>query len=1103
MVEQKMREYVAFISYRHKPLDIAVAQRLHGLIEGYVIPGVLRKDGKKKFGIVFRDREELAASADLSQDIQEALDHSQYLIVVCTRDTPSSIWVEKEIRYFLANHRQQNVLIVLASGECSAALPKILTRPVIDVTGKEQRFEPLAVDIRAKSKWKCLSKLRRESKRLFAAMLQCPYDALALREQRRKLVRFSTLAAVVLTVAFGVIAMLWVKNHQIEQKNTELAWQKTQVQVRESELLMANAQKALASEEYYSVVENATGALPHTGEEDRPYYAPAEAMLFETLGIFSDWEEAGIQKKTIAKQRTPISDFCTDGEGQWVITIDDYGLVRRFDADVEQEVWSVPLYGGSPLANLLPVDSSNHLFLSGDRRRVIGYHQGRLTCCDVKTGERLWSRDISSGARDYVFYNEDQGIVVYVDFVPGEQYTLELVCLSEKTGETLQSLPFASVRSSWDCKFSEMLATLSRGGTFSESGRYFAGAYWEEMSDGSYRMNAFVADLQEGTAALCFQREPEERADSLLFSDLQFHDQDESLLIVEESAVMMAARVTKLNWKRKELVWQAQTPAVEAEAVSVLGTKAFAAYWKNKMLVARHTGLYCLSLETGEWLYSKRMPDTVTALKQFGGADFGFALSDGTYGCGWLGTHGIWISTDELIEVSASIGTCDRVDICGGGIVQSVVEEGTMEISVSNVAGEGHLEVIPKEEKSTVVRICPVAVGRLAEQVPIRLPMKATYWGGAVFHTCGEHAIIGGPFKALESGEQVFLVIDTTSHEIKRVNSIKNEGIDHLSVAFLPDASGFILSSQLGSVFFMGAEGGQTQLAAETDFETEWSSAWMSLADGVRTGTAYRSKTGDVLTARCDRKGLTTWLNGSDEERIPLPSNQPSAEESGGYRCWGVQVGANGYVLLAFCREDADPAASDFAAYDTDGRQWKELVGTAIFPNESASALAESQPYWAVVDQEDTVRILDLSSGKEFASFPLTLPCASVEEMSFIMGDACLLVRTKDGQVLVYDALSGVVLFRERDFGLGGELTVYADEGNQRLYIAQIGEYSERVGLCIDVRSWTKLASIPNLLYVDIGAQELYQAREGMIVATKIPTTRELVALGEEWMARQ
>lgn len=1099
-----MREYVAFISYRHKPLDIAVAQRLHGLIEGYVIPGMLRKDGKKKFGIVFRDREELAASADLSQDIQEALDHSQYLIVVCTRDTPFSIWVEKEICYFLAHHHQQNVLIVLASGEYSEALPGVLTRPVIDVTGEEKRFEPLAVDVRAKSKWKCLSKLRRESKRLFAAMLHCPYDALVLREQRRRLVRFSALAAVVLTVAFGVIAMLWVKNRQIEQKNTELAWQKSQVQLRESELLMTNAQKALESEEYYSVVENATGALPHIGDEERPYYAPAEAILFETLGIFSGRKEAGIRKKTIAKQRTPISDFCTDGEGQWIITIDGYGWVRRFDANAEQEVWSVSLYEGSPLTNLLSVESSDHLFLSGDQCRVIGYHQGRLTCCDVKTGERLWSRDISSGACDYVFYNEDQGMVVYVDFVPGEQYTLELVCLSEKTGEPLQSLPFASVGSSWDCNFSEILeGTLSRGGTFSESGRYFAGAYREEMDDGSYRMNAFVADLQEGVAALCFQREAEERTGSLCFSDLQFHDQDESLLIVEEFVETSAVWVTKLNWKQKELVWQAQTPVGEEAEWDAFGTKAFAAYWKNKMLVARYTGLYCLSLETGEWLHSKRMPDTVIALKQFDGVNFGFALSDGTYGCGWLGAHATYISTEVLSGVYASIGTCDRVDICGGGIVQSVFEEGMMEISVSNVAVGGHLDVIPKKEKSSVVQICPVAVGQLAEQVPIQSPMKDTYWGRAVFHTCGEHAIVGGPFKVLESGEQVFLVIDTTSHEIKRINSIENEGIDRLSVAFLPDASGFILFSQLGSVFFMGARGGQTQLADEIDFDTERNSAWVSFTDGVRTGAAYLSKTGDVLTARCDRNGLTTWLNGTNEERIPLPSNQPSAEESGRYRCWGVQTGANGYVLLAFCGEDADPAVSDFAAYDTDGRQWKELIGTAIFPNESASALSESQPYWAVVDQEDTVRILDLSSGEEISSFPLALPCTSVEEMLFIMQDSCLLVGTKDGQVWVYDALSGVVLFREKVFDFGGELTVYADEENQRLYIAQIGEYIEQAGLCIDVRSWTKLASIPNLLYVDIGAQELYQAREGMIVVTKIPTTRELVALGEEWMGRQ
>ena len=66
------RNYTAFISYRHKPLDMAVAEKLHQVIEGYRIPRALAGE-RKKLGLVFRDKEELPVSGDLNKDICEAL----------------------------------------------------------------------------------------------------------------------------------------------------------------------------------------------------------------------------------------------------------------------------------------------------------------------------------------------------------------------------------------------------------------------------------------------------------------------------------------------------------------------------------------------------------------------------------------------------------------------------------------------------------------------------------------------------------------------------------------------------------------------------------------------------------------------------------------------------------------------------------------------------------------------------------------------------------------------------------------------------------------------------------------------------------------------
>ena len=46
-MKKKTYKYDAFISYRHTPQDAAVAKAVHRLIEEYVIPRPLRKNGKK------------------------------------------------------------------------------------------------------------------------------------------------------------------------------------------------------------------------------------------------------------------------------------------------------------------------------------------------------------------------------------------------------------------------------------------------------------------------------------------------------------------------------------------------------------------------------------------------------------------------------------------------------------------------------------------------------------------------------------------------------------------------------------------------------------------------------------------------------------------------------------------------------------------------------------------------------------------------------------------------------------------------------------------------------------------------------------------------
>ena len=68
-------QYAAFISYRHAAVDRKWAVWLHRALETYRVPRRLVQDAElaPRIGRVFRDEEELAASADLSESIDLAL----------------------------------------------------------------------------------------------------------------------------------------------------------------------------------------------------------------------------------------------------------------------------------------------------------------------------------------------------------------------------------------------------------------------------------------------------------------------------------------------------------------------------------------------------------------------------------------------------------------------------------------------------------------------------------------------------------------------------------------------------------------------------------------------------------------------------------------------------------------------------------------------------------------------------------------------------------------------------------------------------------------------------------------------------------------------
>ncbi|MCK7593389.1 tetratricopeptide repeat protein [Pseudomarimonas salicorniae] len=202
--------YRAFLSYSHA--DEKPCARLHRRLERFRIPRALRgKNGATSLAPVFRDRDELGAAASLSTVIEEALDRSDALVVICSPRACRSPWVGEEIRHFRRRHPSRPVYAFVVAGDPgqdprrhpdTAAIPLALL--LADLERPEGPLvEPLAADARDEGDGFDAATLK-----LIAGLLGVGFDELRHREQTRRQRRLAllTAASLALTASFAFLA---------------------------------------------------------------------------------------------------------------------------------------------------------------------------------------------------------------------------------------------------------------------------------------------------------------------------------------------------------------------------------------------------------------------------------------------------------------------------------------------------------------------------------------------------------------------------------------------------------------------------------------------------------------------------------------------------------------------------------------------------------------------------------------------------------------------------------------------------------------------------------------------------------------------------------
>lgn len=387
-MQEKEYMYDAFISYRHTPLDIYMAEKLHTMLEHFKLPKFADKSAIEKTRIerVFRDKDELPVSDNLSESIREALEKSRYLIVICSKNTPESKWVEREIELFSQMHGRDKILAVLIEGEPEEAFPYALCHETDPVTGEVKEVEPLAADVRASSKRQQINALKGELLRLVAPILSCKYDDLKQRHKEYKFRRTLAWGTVIGIILMCIGAVSTIQAVRISRQADEITRLFASEEASKADALYEEGKRTDA-------IAKAVDAMDRLKEGE---YIPAvhKAMagalrVYDTGMVREPWSQIKMQGIITA------ADISTDA--QYIAAVDEVGNIS---------VWST--FTGDNVFNYkMRCDSTSlGVFEDGlrfvDERTCVYIGANERGCINVETGE-VHSEESDFFGRIYAF----------------------------------------------------------------------------------------------------------------------------------------------------------------------------------------------------------------------------------------------------------------------------------------------------------------------------------------------------------------------------------------------------------------------------------------------------------------------------------------------------------------------------------------------------------------------------------------------------------------------------------------------------------------------------------------------------------------------------
>lgn len=1076
--KESSREYVAFISYRHKDLDKYIARKVHTLVERYVVPKELREKYGKKLGLVFRDEEELPVSSNLTDSIQDALDHSKFLIVLCTPDTPESIWVEREISFFLEHHDRDHVVGVLVDGTPDESFPRLLTT-VYDKDGVTPigEVEPLAANLTGEDHKFRKSRIRKEAVRLYAAFMGVPFDSLWQREKRYKMRSAVALMALALMIALSFSVSILVKNReitarneqieaqnlQIQAQNTEIQSQYEEIQDKNADLKRSEAEALLTSGELQYEKGDMRGAINSailavsTQEGRESLAAEAEYLLYRALG--AGRYENGLRTVGVIEQEEDIEGMLLSADGLRLYTLGNRGYVRCFSTEDGKLLW---LGDSLSRRSSFDVAARQRMHILKEEGLLVLCMEDVITVLSLEDGSLVWNYTLNSSGTDFSSFSPDWKTLAVIDIV-GDYFTSEnqLLLLDAVNGETLKEIELPE-----ELKSSKLIAYGSINSAFSEDGRYLAGMLYERYQTDGRMAYVFLADLQEGTARILRQEKIDYSTMYPFVIGLLCHSEYESVLAMFYDPNEEAVRMDEIFFNGK-IGENSSVPISLADRDAVSPYASTFVPGENNALMAS-----CMNMD---FLY--RM-------------DNGRLVSNDRFK---FATESIlvksWIDRDtnsySYLDGGGNIFALYAAAESGGYSMDSFSEQthlSQLVITDSYAKGNGRygfeldenvVEVVVRDDNPRMAYIQKQAKGP---------GIYTPEWvSGVTGNSIWAYDLRGvGEEKLLlleDMGDQTakFRFVDVEEQKITKAVDVALEDLGAGASFYNIEDALFWKDEEHFSYAF-----GSTYFVYDMDAKTV-KPLFDEYQDLVVGKTACILENGEVLHAAAARAKDSDWYDPVSVLLWQIGDGDVQEFTCGGDERWTkgdvfntpqMWAGSAGYVMIALYEEESGRRSS-FAAYDVaDGRKYV-IPDLSPAEGEGSVTMGKTKPVFVVKDEDGIIRIYDVEDRGLKSEIKLEMG-RSVGGITFCMEDEALAVYTQDGRLFVYDAVTGTCLI-ECEMGNADnevELVCYDDPAHHRLFFTISGND----GVCLDTLYWKKTM----ILYGGIdmfcaGTNELYK----------------------------